>query len=124
MTPPSNIASLTAFKDLRLEPRFEGDELKVAVLWGDPASGPVAIMLHMPKGHVEPFHKHTSDYHCVVVEGRIRTQMKNVDRSEEFGPGSHIFQPGGTLHAESSSGDRDLLALVYFDGPIDVIHDE
>ncbi|MEM1179992.1 MAG: DUF4437 domain-containing protein [Acidobacteriota bacterium] len=116
--------SLTALEDIELKARFEGNRLKVAVLWGDPATGPVAILLHMPRGHVEPFHVHTSDYHCVVVKGELRTQARGGEISKAYGPGSHVFQPGGVLHAESSDAENDVLAFVYFDGPIDVVHED
>ena len=47
------------------------DGAQVAVLWGDPASGPSAMLLKTKKGSV-PLHTHTADYHLLVLEGVMK----------------------------------------------------
>lgn len=47
------------------------DGPRMAVLWGDPNTGPSAILLEMKKG-AGPMHTHTADYHLVVIEGTMK----------------------------------------------------
>ena len=42
------------------------DGPQMAVLWGDPAKGPSAMLLKFKKGS-NPLHIHNSDYHLVLV---------------------------------------------------------
>src|SRR5262245_48425688 len=60
---------VTPFQNARFAPvdPAKPDGAKMAVLWGDPAKGPSAILLKFKKGS-HPFHIHTSDYHLVVVQ--------------------------------------------------------
>ena len=43
--------------------------------------------------------------------------------SEAYGPGSYAVQPGSAIHSEINSGPGELVALVYFDGPVDFVLD-
>ena len=39
------------------------------------------------------------------------------------GPGSYAVQPGGAAHREINGGEGEMVAFVYFDGPIDCTPD-
>ena len=45
-------------------------------------------------------------------------------KPKRYGPGSYALQPSGQVHAEANVCDGELVALVYFDGPVDIVLDE
>lgn len=115
-----------AYEDLPFAPLAEGSPIEIAMLWGNPETGPAAIMVRLPAGHVDPFHSHSSTYHSVVIKGSFQTRTKGADNDNlpTFGSGSYALQPGGEVHAEVNAGADDVVALVYFDGPVDFNLDE
>ena len=122
-----NNANVTAFKDLQFAPLAEGSPVEVAMLWGDPETGPAAVMVRFPEGYQEPWHSHSATYHSVLIKGDFQTSSKDADGitvSDVYGPGSYAVQPGGAVHAEIYAGSCELVALVYFDGPVDFALDE
>ena len=118
--------TITAYEDLPFAPLTEGSPVQIAVLWGNPDTGPAAIMVRFPEGYQEPWHSHTTTYHSVLIKGTFQTKSKDTDVSESavYGPGSYAVQPGGAVHAGVNAGTGDLVALVYFDGPVDFVIDE
>jgi hypothetical protein len=74
----------------------------IAVLWGDPATGPSAMYLRFKKGGGR-LHVHSSDYHLVVIEGTMKhwDEVGQESTARPLGPGSYWFQPGGEAHADS-----------------------
>jgi len=117
---------MTAYENLPFGPLAEGSPVEIAVLWGNPATGPCAVMVRFPEGYQEPWHSHSSNYYAVLVKGQFRTKSKDTDPtgSELFESGSFIVQPGGAVHAEVNAGPGELVALVHFDGPIDFLPDQ
>jgi len=115
--------SITPYKDLRFVPLGEGNPVEAALLWGDPATGPVAFLVRMPAGYAEPWHSHTSTYRAVLIEGEFRSRGEGAatDFADIYGPGAYLVQPGGQTHPEVNAGDRPLLALVFFEGPADFV---
>jgi len=118
--------NLTAFEDLEFAPLGEGSPVQAAVLWGDPAVGPAAVLVRFPEGFKEPFHTHSSTYHAVLIKGEFQSRSKDNDdmSTKVCGPGSYAVQPGGGVHAELNAGPGEMVALVYFDGPVDFAPDE
>ena len=93
------------------------------MLWGNPETGPAAVMVRFPEGYQEPWHSHTSTYHSVLIKGEFQTRSRGagIPVSDTYGPGSYAVQPGGDVHAEVNAGAGELVALVYFDGPVDFV---
>lgn len=117
-----NELSLTSYEDLKFSPLGEGSPVEVALLWGDPAKGPAAVMIRFPEGYQEPWHSHASTYHAVLVKGEFTTRSKdNGATTGVVGPGAYLVQPGGKVHSEVNAGKGELVALVYFDGPVDFV---
>jgi len=119
--------TLTAYKDLDFAPLAEGSPVDAALLWGNPETGPAAVMVRFPEGFQEPWHSHSSTYHAVLIKGEFQTRSKeagDVTDSDVYGPGSYAIQPGGAVHAEVNAGSGEMVALVYFDGPVDFALDE
>ncbi|MGW8184142.1 MAG: cupin domain-containing protein [Burkholderiales bacterium] len=115
--------SITSYKDLQFAPLGEGNPVEAALLWGDPATGPAAFLVRMPKGYSEPWHSHTSTYRAVLLEGQFQSRGKDAatDFSDVYRPGSYVVQPGGQIHSEVNAGDGPLLAVVFFEGPADFV---
>lgn len=109
------------FEDAELVPldptRPEGP--RMAVLWGDPASEPSAMLLEVGRG-VGSLHVHSADYHLVVLEGtmRHRAAADGPDEGRLLGRGSYWFQPGELAHADSCLSERCLM-FVKWEGPRD-----
>lgn len=118
--------SVTAYEDLPFAPLAEGSPVQIALLWGNPETGPAAVMVRFPEGYQEPWHIHTSTYRSVLIKGEFQTKSKNGGEvvSKVLGPGSYAVQPGGAVHSELNAGSGELVALVYFDGPVDFVLDE
>jgi hypothetical protein len=85
-----------------------------AVLWGDPSSGPSAMLLRMKAGPGR-LHRHTADYHLVLLEGAMKHVAKGTPEAEarRLGPGSYWFQPGGKPHADSCLSDHCLMFITW-----------
>jgi quercetin dioxygenase-like cupin family protein len=118
--------TITAYEDLQFVPLAEGSPVEVAVLWGNPETGPAAVVVRLPEGYREPWHSHTTTYHSVLIKGEFQTQSKDegVTVSEVYGAGTYVVQPGGAVHSEINAGSGELVAFVYFDGPVDFVLDE
>jgi len=115
--------NLTAYEDLPFTPIAEGSPVEIALLWGNPETGPAAVMVRFPEGYQEPWHSHSTTYHSVLVKGQFRTRNRDNGEgiSEVYNPGSYMIQEGGAVHAELNAGEGELVALVFFDGPVDVV---
>jgi quercetin dioxygenase-like cupin family protein len=90
------------------------DGPRMAVLWGDPNTGPSAVLLEMKKG-AGPMHIHTADYHLVVIEGTMKHWGAGEKESDAkpLGPGSYWFQPGGLAHADACLSDKCVMQVVW-----------
>ena len=114
--------SITAYGDLRFDPIAEGSPVEVSLLWGNPETGPAAVLIRFPEGYEEPWHSHSSTYHSVLIKGEFQSRGNaESDSTRVFGPGSYAIQPGGEAHREVNAGQGELVAFVYFDGPIDFV---
>jgi quercetin dioxygenase-like cupin family protein len=80
-------------------------------------------MVRFPEGYSEPWHSHSSTYRAVLIKGEFKTKTKTKDNgateSKVYRPGAFAVQPGGVIHAEVNAGKGELVALVYFEGPVD-----
>jgi quercetin dioxygenase-like cupin family protein len=117
--------TVTSYEDLQFGPLAEGSPVEIAILWGNPETGPAAVMVRFPEGYQEPWHSHTTTYHSVLVKGTFQTRGKNDNVEPKiYRPGSYAVQPGGLVHSEVNAGEGELVAFVYFDGPVDFVLDE
>jgi hypothetical protein len=95
--------------------------IQMAVLSGDPKTGPVAFLLKLPKGPA-PLHWHSSDYYAFTVEGNTRHWLPGKDADAKSNPPhSFWFQPGGS--AAAAHGDECLsdscTIYIYMPGKFD-----
>lgn len=118
--------SITSYDELSFAPLGEGNPVEATLLWGDPAAGPAAFLIRMPAGYAEPLHSHSSTYRAVLIKGEFQSRSNDAaeDFTELFGPGAYIVQPGGHTHSEVCAGSEPVLALVFFEGPVDFVPSE
>lgn len=93
---------------------------QMAVLSGDPKTGPVAFLLKLQKGP-SPLHYHTSDYYAFTIEGTTKHWLPGKDAEAKANPANTFwFQPGG---AAGSHGDECVsdtcIAFIYMPGKFD-----
>jgi metallo-beta-lactamase class B len=86
------------------------DGAAVAVLRGNPDTGPSAMLLKVKKGPGR-LHVHTSDYHLVVVAGMVKHWDANTREADApaLPPGTFWFQPGNEPHADSCLSDECVM---------------
>lgn len=89
----------------------------IAILRGDPATGPSEMLLRMPRGEGVP-HVHSADYSLVVIEGRMTHTAPGDEAPEALGPGSYWFQPGDEVHVDTCLDELCLMYIVWH-GPRD-----
>ena len=111
---------IRSIDDLQFGPFGEGP-VEIAVLWGDPSSGPSGFILKIPAGFEAPVHSHTASYRAVVIEGAALHWLgtEDKDSAAPLSAGGYWLQPGGQLHGDANASDGTSLALVIFDGTLD-----
>lgn len=90
------------------------DGPQLSVLWGDPSTGPSAMLMKLTTGSI-PLHTHSSDYHLVVLRGTMKhwgEEQTEAD-AQELGPGSYWFQPGNEDHGDSCLTGECLVHIVW-----------
>ena len=95
--------------------------IQMAVLSGDPKTGPTAFLLKLPKG-AAPIHWHTANYWAVTVEGQTKHWLPGKEKdAKASGPGTAWYQPGGsdaTAHGDECMSDS-CTVFVYMDKQFD-----
>lgn len=109
-----------ALSDLDFSPVGELP-IEIAVLWGNPAKGPSAVMLKFPPNFPGGMHTHTHGYHGLVVRGASKHWTE--EGSEEDAvlqlPGDYWYQVGGQVHQDSFPTDEETILFLQFEGPLD-----
>lgn len=93
----------------------------IAVLQGDPATGPSAMLLRTGSGGGVP-HYHTADYHLLLVRGQMKHWVTGERESDAavLEAGSYWFQPGNAVHSDLCVSDECVMFIVW-SGPRDAI---
>jgi quercetin dioxygenase-like cupin family protein len=83
---------------------------QIAVLRGDPASGPSSMLMRQARG-TSAMHVHSSDYDLVLIKGQMKHwRPGEVERDTAvLEPGSYWFQPGNEPHAGSCLTDECVM---------------
>jgi len=87
---------------------------QVAILSGDPDSGPSTMLMRLKKGGGTP-HIHSSDYQLVVLQGTMKHLGKGelAANGRPLDPGSYWLQPGGQTHADVCLTEECLMFIVW-----------
>jgi quercetin dioxygenase-like cupin family protein len=95
---------------------------QIAMLNGDPATGPVAFGLQVPGGGEAGLHSHTSDYHAVVLAGTPSHWIEGGEgENDELGAGTYWFQPGAQVHGDTCRGKDACSLFVFMPEKLDMI---
>ena len=86
--------------------------VSMAIVWGNPSSGPHGTFTKFVPGYDAGMHTHSSDVWIVVVKGAYL--YKDEAGEKRVGPGDFIRVPGG--HKHWSGGDKTEGALFYEEG--------
>ncbi len=84
--------------------------MQIAVLRGDPATGPSSMLMSFGPG-ASPMHTHAADYDAVVLEGTVQHWREGQEQSQApaLKPGSYWFQPALERHADACLSERCVL---------------
>lgn len=74
-------------------------------------TGAMAAIVKFDKGFREPKHKHPSNHHIIVLDGKLVD-----DKGNEIKRGMYFFTPAGVEHGPLDAPE-DCVFYVYFDGP-------
>jgi len=102
-------------KKIKWEPVEDAaNGVRVKLLWTDKKTGAVAALAKLPKGFHEARHKHPSDAHVLVLEGKLVDENGN-----EIKKGMYWFVPAGVEHGNPSidHAPEGCVAFIYFNGP-------
>jgi quercetin dioxygenase-like cupin family protein len=115
-TPTNRPSVVVAFEDAPFvpdDPRFPAGP-GVAVLHGDPSTGPSAMLISIRRGSI-PLHTHSSDYHLLVVRGTVKhwDEGGTEAAARPLGPGSYWFQPADQVHGDACVADECVAYLVW-----------
>src|SRR5688500_8186700 len=85
---------------------------RIAVLRGDPATGPSAMLMQFGKG-TGRLHVHSSDYQLVVLEGTMKHWVAGQKEADTppLDRGSYWYQPGNEAHADSCLTESCLMFI-------------
>jgi beta-alanine degradation protein BauB len=114
--------SLVARKDFKFKPLDpkQPKGTKMAVVSGDPKTGPVAFALEIPPGGNAGLHSHTSDYHALVLGGAPAHWLPHeANEGEPVAAGTYWYQPGGYDHGDRCTGDAPCHAFVFMAKALD-----
>lgn len=95
-----------------VDPKNPGG-IQMAVLSGDPRTGPTAFLLKLPKGPA-PIHWHSSDYYAWTVEGNTKHWLPGKEAEATSNPpGTFWFQPGGPTgpHGDECLSDSCVIFI-------------
>lgn len=94
--------------------------IKIADVWGDHTKGGYGAFLKFPAGFLAPLHTHTNAIKIVVVSGTY-TQTPEGKSEMRMGPGSYVFQPGGSYkHITGCDNASECLIFIESAGKFDL----
>jgi quercetin dioxygenase-like cupin family protein len=116
--------TLTARKDAKFAPMDPTKPAgpKIAVIFGDPKTGPVALILETPGGSNVGLHRHTNDYQALVLDGAPAHWLPDqAHEGEALAPATYWFQPGGYDHGDRCSSTTPCHLFVFLDKGLDFL---
>lgn len=93
---------------------------RIAMLWGNVASGRFGAFFKLPAGFAAPLHTHTHPMKVVIVSGMY---IQGPEGAAEFrlGPGSYLMQPGDNYrHTTRCDSGSDCVFFVESEGAFDL----
>lgn len=91
---------------------------EVAVLHGDPATGPSDVFLRAPADYTFPAHSHTSAEHMVIVAGLVHVTYAG-GKQAELGERIYALVPAKMGHKAHCARGGPCVMFIHFDSPVD-----
>lgn len=88
------------------------------LIYEEPKTHGVELIVRMPKGYVLPPHRHTYDETMYVLKGKLVLDFGG--RTETVRPGGYAVIPGGTAFSMKIEGFGGARFIASFNGPFDV----
>ena len=82
--------------------------MQIAVLSGNPETGPYTEMRKVPAGTDNPLHSHSSEIKNVIISGVWYTGP-DAASAKDFGPGSVVVMPGDWMHVSGCRTGTDCV---------------
>jgi quercetin dioxygenase-like cupin family protein len=93
---------------------------KMAIVSGDPKTGPVAFIIELPPDASSGLHSHTSEYHGIVIQGAPAHWLPHEkNEGEPQAPGTYFFQPGGYDHGDRCTGTTPCRTFIMMPKALD-----
>ncbi len=85
--------------------------MQAAVAYGDMTKGGHGTILKMPKGFSSPVHKHSNEYHSVVISGTVvNSEVGKPDI--KMNAGSYWYQVGDANHVTRCVSDKGCMVFL------------
>lgn len=95
------------------------DCLTLAVLRGDPGSGPSVVEMKFTPGCIVPWHWHTGPEGAAPIGGLLEISMKD-EKPVLLATGDYIYLPAKHVHQAKCSGSRPCSAIFILDTAFDI----
>lgn len=112
-TEDGKVPLMVAFADLKWIPLPERMGMQIAVLTGEPKSGPYTELRKVPAGTDNPLHSHSSEITNVIISGVWYTGT-DAASARDFGPGSVVTMPANWVHVSGCRAGSEC--VFYQDG--------
>ena len=99
---------MVSLTDLKWVEMAERKGMQVAILSGDPKTGPYTQMRKVPAGTHNELHSHSSEIKNVIISGTWYTGP-NTASVKDFGPGSVVVMPGDWVHVSGCRAGADCI---------------
>ena len=98
--------SMTAAQNIRWIPMNPNapESGQLAIVNGNPKTGPSTMLMRFPPGRVAGLHTHTNAYAAVVLTGSP-IHGDSAEKSTTFSVGSFWNQPGAEIHYDACAAD-------------------
>lgn len=83
-------------------------------LFTDPETGMEIRLVRYPAGAVNPSHTHPCAHGMYVLEGKLKTH------DGEFGPGSFVWFPEGSVMEHGATAEEDVVVLFITNKPFEI----
>lgn len=104
---------MVSFGDLKWTEVPERKGMQMAVLSGDPKTGPYTQIRKVPAGTDNPPHAHSSEITNVIISGVWYTGTDSAS-ARDFGPGSVVRMPADWVHVSGCRAGSEC--VFYQDG--------
>ena len=88
------------------------------LIYEEPQTHAVELIVRMPRGYVLPAHRHTYDETIYVLKGKVILSFGSVEKT--VASGGYAVIPGGTVFTMGIKGFGGAQFIAAFNGPFDV----